>query len=239
MKHHPIKPALIEKSPGVWHDPDAAPSDKELIREHYRDRAIQILDSDKPHYERLRKVLPDKDPGALEMEFDLCVSVGGGHPKLESLLNVERVRVIDGQANDYKSLHVEYQSRYGSKLRVTYQQRWLAPERLFPAKSKSPDLVTFVHFLEHQTPEEITGYLNACADARVRSIIVYGPNIAKAKDLDWIHFRPQDHRTFLTLEAIRELMQFAGYSVESAFEFSDDYWVRGCVNDKRSHATEE
>lgn len=212
-----IHSSLIQAALGVWVRP-GIPNNAEEVGEHYQMDAVAILNQDQHHYVNLRQRLEELDP-ELMAGRQTCYAIGGGHPKFEAMFTVKTITVLDQFADSYRVLHEAFTARYPLRCAVGYQT-----DRLDPATTFIPEdaTTTFIHFLEHQTPEEIDAWFKAAS----REVIVYGPSIEAARTEEWLHYAPKDHITFLTLEAMKGALERAGYTVVSSFRHDEDYYLR-------------
>jgi len=210
-----IPPGFTETSPGVLERDDQAPNDTPEITAHYKDNASRILRADLPHYRAFADLVQKEAPTLIGC-YPHAVAVGGGHPKLESSLRCRSARVVDGLAAQYRSQHAEFSALYGlDDVRYVTKRLLPPPKRI----GKPGDLVTFVHLLEH-LPWTATPALLAAARG---DVLIYGPAIeAWQGDPNWIHIKPADHNTFATLDALRQAVRSAGFSVQWSRRWRDD-----------------
>ncbi len=213
-----IHSSLTEVSPGVWVRP-GIPNNAQEVGAHYEQDALGILTQDQHHYVNVRRRLEESDPDLLAGR-PVSYAIGGGHPKFEAMFTTGTITVLDQFADSYKALHEAFAARYPLRCPVEYRA-----DRLNPATTFIPEgaTTTFIHFLEHQTPEEIDAWFRAAS----REVIVYGPSIEAARSEDWFHYAPKDHISFLTLEAMKDAMERAGYVVVCSFYHDEDYYLRG------------
>jgi len=210
---------LIEIEPGIFENPDAAKPDNKKVADHYKNDCIRILECDKYHYECLARKL-DLTP-AFAPEYHSVADIAGGHPKLATKLDVcGDIVVYDQYASMYKKLHPEFERRYPTKAKVSYEKKSIT----HPNFSPNAELAICCHILEHLTLDQIRRLLS---NLETDKIIVYGPNIARANNENWFHFKPSDHRTFATVEAMSRLVSEAGFIVLQATQYQEDYLIFG------------
>lgn len=211
-------PANLEKvETGIWVNTQATETDAKDIKHHYKAHAIKILEQDRYHYECMRRKFRD----LFSEEVYSVADIGGGHPKLASCMNVcGQITVYDAMASMYKSLHSEFAKRYPISCDVEYKRKTITHYNFTP----NAELAICCHILEHLSLEQIRKLLG---NLETDKLIVYGPNIEVAKSEKWLHFRPNDHRTFCSLYAMRTLMEEAGYHVHFAQAYHEDYLLAG------------
>lgn len=203
---------------GVFINPDAGEINTLEIEKHYTEDAIQILKNDQGHYRSLKTELVKRNSPLLRMNFLSADDIAGGHPKLSTLLNIQNVTVFDEFAYMYCGLHDEFISRYPNNALIKYQARDILETRYMA------NLAICSHILEHLTIHQINDLLD---NIYCPYLLVYGPNVEKATSRGWFHFRPSDHRTFLTRAAMETLFTRWNWDIVESFAFHDDYLVFG------------
>lgn len=223
-----IPQTFKEVSSGVYERKEKGDPLSEALSMHYEIDAITMLENDFVHYSDLKKYLVGYLPEILNY-YKTATAVGGGSPKLESLLlQTPEIVVMDGFADTYNLFDSKFRAIYNieSDVHIKYLQRHL--DRPFKIPKLAGDCVTFVHFLEHST-----NWDTVCSwiEKQENDILIYGPNISAATDAGWIHFRPSDHNIFFTIEAISDVGKQCGYSIKS-LSYSDDMliWMRRSEN---------
>lgn len=210
---------LTEIEPGIFENPNAEPAKSDGVEEHYEKDAIKILDDDKYHYECMARKFKDEEP--FTKEFYSVADIAGGHPKLASHLKISGdVTVYDQYAKTYKKTHGKFAERYPISAPVEYRKRSITHHNFTP----NAELAICCHILEHLKLDQIRKLLG---NLETDKIIVYGPNICRARTPNWFHFRPSDHRTFCTLEAMSRLIAEAGYIVKFGVTYHEDYFIYG------------
>ena len=210
---------LTEVEPGIFIREDATPAKSNAVAEHYEKQAISILDADRYHYECMARKFADAPIFA--REFYNVADIAGGHPKLASFMRISGdVTVYDQYAEMYERLNDEFIKRYPMATPVTYCKKSVT----HPNFSPDAELAILSHILEHLTVKQIRKML---ANLDTDKIIVYGPNVARARNSRWFHFRPGDHRTFATIGAMQNLVAESGFTVEWAVEYHEDYIIYG------------
>jgi len=212
-----------ETSPGVYERIEQGNSKSEEIQESYRVRAEKILKLDQRHY---RKHAPGirQEIEAAGIPLSFCIAWAGGHPKMEAQVGFDSIQVVDAIAKDYQETDGIFQELYGPA-KVEYCQTDIDASLVAEAQTLTePFANTFAHFLEHLTADTTRELLGVIAEGG-KPIIIYGPNIEKATDDKWIHFRPADHNTFFTAGAFVSLLEGLGYSYVKAKEIDEDYLI--------------
>ena len=215
---------FTETYPGVYERTEQNDSQSGDILDHYTNDAEKILRNDLRHYTKFAPKLGEVlDDAGINCEH--VVAFGGGHPKLEATAGFRNITVVDGMADTYKQHAKLFNELYLSDWQnVTYVQRFITAEMI--RKMIWVGTCTFVHFLEHMTAEMTRDILRAVIP---HDIIIYGPNIRAARDGSWFHFKPIDHNTFWTGEALCGYLQDIGYTT-TLLEYSDDYLITGKHN---------
>ncbi|MDP2401500.1 MAG: hypothetical protein Q8M66_05925 [Actinomycetota bacterium] len=212
---------LKNTEPGVYVRREPVSNESIYMIEIYRSAMLKILQSDKPHYERLLLEALEKMPSLIGA-YKKAASPGGGHPKFESaIMGVDHVTVYDMITDFYKETQPDFLSLF-PQVEIEYQKMSLGN----PFKIKNADVVCFIHFLEHcQSWDKVVDWINL----QNKDIVLYGPNIEAAQNMDWHHFHGHnvDHNVFFTIEAIERVATAAGYTCQS-FAYSDDMlvWMR-------------
>ena len=210
---------LTKIDDGVYLDehPQALPDAGE-IEDHYERNALKILADDQGHYRGVKQLLIDGTP--IDRHYASVVDVAGGHPKLSSCLDADRITVYDRQADTYRDTHPQYLELYPDSAPVDYHVKDITDPEFRPVA----ELAVFCHVLEHLTLEDAAELVK-----RVDTdyALIYGPNVRAARDEDWFHYKPKDHRTFLTLEAMAKIMWYGGYTVTCSQEYHQDYIMFG------------
>lgn len=206
-----------ETTLGVYERITPADSTSATIQESYRNRAENILRMDRRHYEKHAPLIRQQIDAA-GVSLKSCVAWAGGHPKLEAKAGFQSITVVDAVAQMYEESDELLQELYGP-VYVTYIQSAITPDLV---RRTMCYCHTFIHFIEHLTHETACEMLIACQRVPV---IIYGPNIAKAKDQNWFHFRPADHNTFWTGGALVDFLKKIGYETVSLTEIDEDYLI--------------
>lgn len=175
---------------------------------HYRNSAVKILNDDLRHYTKMQKSF--KTSELFRTHYPLIKDVGGGHPKLASLLKSDRIIVIDPLADFYSEMNSEFDKVYSPEARVEYY-----PEEI----DIDADLTIFCHILEHLPIDEVREKIKSTKS----DICIYGPNIQRASSKGWFHFRPADHITFITLDKMEQILENLDFTIKMSYEFNEDY----------------
>lgn len=210
---------LEEIEPGIFENPNATDPDTKQVKSHYEKEAVRILQDDKYHYECMARKLVNTE--FMTKEFYSVADIAGGHPKLASFLNIaEGITVYDQYAATYKKTHPEFEKRYPISVPVEYKKKSITHPNFTP----NAELAICCHILEHLTLTQIRRLLG---NLETDKVLIYGPNIARAQNEKWFHFRPGDHRTFATLDAMRGLVEEAGFKARITVEYHEDYLIYG------------
>jgi hypothetical protein len=184
-----IHPTLKESEPGIYTRKATAKPTGKSVQAYYKAQAQKILKDDKNHYYRLAK----RFTPLMDTEFFSVADIGGGHPKLASKMNVSEVTVYDAYAPMYEKTHKDFLALYPTAAKVEYKKAQITHGNFSP----NAEVGIMCHVLEHLTVEQIRRLLE---NIEVNKVLVYGPNVEKAQNENWIHYRPKDHVTFCTLE---------------------------------------
>lgn len=204
---------LKEVEPGIY-TRKGCKSDAPEIEEHYREKALKILQDDRYHYTCMRRVFSD----LFDTEFYSVADIGGGHPKLASCMNVSEITVYDQFAEFYESLHDEFLKLYRTKASVKYEEKKITHPNFTP----NAEVAICCHVLEHLELKKIRKLLS---NLETRKVLIYGPNIETAKSAGWFHYPPKDHITFCTVAAMAGLVEEAGFKVEVAQSYHQDMLI--------------
>ena len=163
---------------------------------HYRRNTIPYFKYVKSFYNGVEEI------------YDL----GGGIP-IFNLVNMSwqdvnpLVHVVDLLTDEYKALVKENKPLLKKWMpnvnRIRYMKKDIFSQQFlsFLKKLKFNTIVSMVHFIEHLSPQRIDMLFKALYKTNAR-IVIYGPNIATARDSNWFHFRctgeNNEHITFLT-----------------------------------------
>ncbi|MBW1784915.1 MAG: hypothetical protein JRL30_29755 [Deltaproteobacteria bacterium] len=196
------------------------------MKESYRERAIAILNSDKTHYENLycNPFIVEKFRIPL-LNRDWILSIGGGHPKLESYLKPDRIDIYDLFPEVYLETLDDFRQVYDYYGTIQYHRVKMDACLLPNASLDSQNgLITFVHFLEHLNYEQAMQILKNLPPNT--DVVIYGPNSEKKPmSPDWIHMRPKDHLTLIPLKSLREILSAMKYEIRYETPYSDDLLV--------------
>jgi|GEM_PF-7114589 len=206
-------------------DESVTPEDN-TIKESYRERAISILRSDKAHYEGLycNPFIVEKFRIPL-LNRDWILSIGGGHPKLESYLSPKRIDVCDLFPEVYLETICDFRQIYNYDGLIQYHRVRVDGTFLpaVPERARN-GLISFVHFLEHLDYDQTIQVLKNLPPHM--DTVIYGPNSEKKPmSRDWIHMRPKDHLTLIPLKRMREILLAMGYTIRYDTMYSDDMLI--------------
>ena len=208
---------LEEVEPGIYERKDAGKSTSELVETHYTDNAVDILKRDQYHYQCMARRFADSP--IFTEEFHSVADIAGGHPKLATLMNVcGDITVYDQYAAMYEELHDEFIELYPTDTPIKYEKKQVTHPNFTP----NAELAVCSHMLEHLSLDQIRKLLG---NLETDKLVVYGPNVSRAKNRKWLHFRPDDHKTFATIEAMCGLITEAGFTVVEATPYHEDYLI--------------
>jgi len=128
------------------------------------------------------------------------------------------VTVYDQYAEMYEKHLGEFDTRYRRAFTLTYKKTDVTHPNFTP----NAELAVLSHVLEHLTLKQVKRLLG---NLETEKILVYGPNVAKRKGDGWFHDHAE-HRTYIELDAMAELIKAAGFTkVEIKEEYNDDYII--------------
>jgi hypothetical protein len=205
---------LIEEEEGIYTRKATKNADSEDVEAHYRENALKILKDDRKHYTNLSR----RFAALLETEFYSVADIGGGHPKLASIMNVSEVTVYDQFPDIYEETHDEFLKLYPTKANIKYEKKKITHSQFSP----NAEVAICSHVLEHLTIEQIRRLF---ANIEVNKLLVYGPNVEKARNENWLHYKPGDHITFATIEGMSKMIEEAGFNVKLATPHNEDYML--------------
>lgn len=210
---------LTEIEDGIFENPRATSPTSDELEEYYDRRAIKILADDRAHYQNMARVFADL--AVFRDEFYNVADIAGGHPKLASFLNLTgEITVYDQYAESYERLHGEFLKYYDCKAPVSYVKKQITHHNFTP----NAEVAVCCHILEHLSLKQIRTLLG---NLETDKVIIYGPNVERAKNANWLHFRPKDHRTFATIAGMCRLVEEAGFQIVNAVERHEDYLIYG------------
>jgi hypothetical protein len=208
-----VREEMKEERPGIYVREGQQTKGKEM-KEDYQSRNLRNLKSDRYHYQCLVRKFPE----LFAEEFYSVADIGGGNPKLASHMNVSEITVYDQWAKMYEKDHETFLSLYPTDANIEYKKKNV----LHPNFTPNAEVAIICHVLEHLSIEQIERMLG---NLETNKVLIYGPNIGAAKNAKWFHFRPAEHTTFATLEAMCELVKEAGFTVKVAEPYSEDYII--------------
>jgi hypothetical protein len=167
------------------------------------------LFQDYMHYKVLLERFPDLPRGKKVIH-----ALGGGFPKLESLLKPQKIVVYDFCAQEYLSL--------GEEIWETFRKYYEPPEieyfeEVIPLDLAEDELATACHFLEHLKFSEIERILDTIRG----ELLIYQPNPERFISPNWFH-NVSDHCTLLSPQAFAKLLEKHGFKILLLDRFSDD-----------------
>ncbi len=177
------------------------------------------LDTDFLHYKRLTDFtyLYERDEVFRGKELTTIYSYGGGFPKCESIIfKSKKIIVYDFIIDFYKN----------NPLLKYFQEKFQPPEIEWREEIpeslvlQNDELLTAVHFLEHQEVEEMINLLNGIKG----KIFIYQPNPLTAHSSDWFHFSP-DHFSLLSPDAMSRLLKNAGFQILTQKSYAFDFYI--------------
>jgi hypothetical protein len=211
-------PERFTKRPveGVWEQaPPRFLNEVEAVA-RYEGQCRQILKADQKHYRGLMEALPE-ELRELVGRYASVRAVGGGHPKLETVLKWSGILVEDGMAEVYERTKEFFRQAFPGA-DVVWKKKKL--DKATP--TKDAEVTSFVHFLEHLPFAQAKRWLEVCQT----DVLIYGPDITKAAGDDWWHFVPVDHNHFALPEVYQGILEKAGYAVK-VWQYGDDFLIWG------------
>lgn len=194
------------------------------VKKVYPTKLTQNMKNDITHYNSLYNKLHTEAVSLFNTKYDICYAFGGGIPKFESYLNVEDIVVVDGMAEFYKSYSGDFRVLYDYTGALKYINSIISSYTIseFPRDLSKKTLFTFIHILEHQTLDEHIDILKNLPKGI--DVLVYGPNISKAKSAGWVHIQKWilDHNTFIPYRKFLEILTGFNYEIYFNTEYSDD-----------------
>jgi len=169
---------------------------------------IEII-QDYMHYMGLLERFPDLPKGKKVIH-----AIGGGLPKLESLLKPQKIIVYDFCAKEYLGL--------GEEIWSTFRRYYEPPEieyleEIKPLNLEEDELASACHFFEHLEFPEIERIL----DMIKGELLIYQPNPEMFTSPNWVHNNP-DHFSLLSPQAFAKLLERHGFRILLLDRFSDD-----------------
>lgn len=219
-----INPLYHELEDGILEKDYISPFEDEIIT-HYDTNTPTHLKNDLPHYKGLIHFLQINFPTLLNKKYDQIYAFGGGLPKFESFLNCSKVKIFDGIANIYGQFEEIFRELYNYHGSMEYEKTIINSELLkrVDYDFEKNNLITFIHFLEHQTLQDVKDLMLSLP--KDTDVLIYGPNVATAKDTSWIHFRPKDHNILIPLAAQVKMLEEMCYEIIYSISYSDDLLI--------------
>ena len=218
-----IDPKYNVDENGIWTKEYFSPFETE-VKDVYPRVYTETMLTDVGHYNGLHQILKPQFPALFETHYDICHSFGGGLPKIETHLNIDKIVVIDGMVNFYQQHMDKFRQLYGYHKDVEFVELIFNSDVIscYPIESNKKTLFAFIHVLEHQTLQEhldILGKLPKNID-----VLIYGPNITQCKNPGWVHIQPfiKDHNTFIPYLKMKEILESFNYKIYYSVEYSDD-----------------
>lgn len=211
---------------GIWIKADYKNSMTQEVFDMYNhNRMLEVLHNDLGHYNGLKNTVKPNCSQLFEKTYGLCYAFGGGLPKFESKLNIQKIVIIDGMANLIYQQHLELFRelyKYPGELELIdliFDSTIISE---YPYDKSQNTLLTFCHILEHQTLDEHIAILEKLPKGV--DVLVYGPNISKCTNDSWVHIGKwiKDHNTFIPYLKMKEILEGFGYQIYYSTEYSDD-----------------
>jgi len=226
MIQSPIDSRYQINDDGIWLKKEYVYSINDAVFTMYHhQRMIDVLNADVGHYAGLKNSVIGSCPQLFSKSYDNVYAFGGGLPKFETLLNTKKITILDGMAERvYQQYLEQFRELYKypgelELIQLIFDSNIIS---CFEFDKSKLTLFTFCHILEHQSLEEHLAILEKLPKGI--DVLVYGPNISKCKDNNWIHIKEwiADHNTFIPYLKMKEIIENFGYTIYFSTEYSDD-----------------
>ena len=200
------------------------------------DNMVKMLHSDKMHYDKM--FLNFRNNGLFDItniDFNHIHSFGGGLPKFESYLKHNDINVYDLCPEGYSQYLSIFSDIYEYDKNINYKEYRHDLDNNFYdmlcslSNNDNKDLFSFIHFLEHLTPENFIRTFQDLAkfknEFKNKRFIIYQPCFSKArKNYDWVHFVDQ-HVVMFPLKSFESFLRDNGFTSIVSTEYSDDLMI--------------
>jgi len=196
-----------------------------IIKDHYIDDLLNILESDKNHFDKFFNFNRTSRVKLIYSLKERIISFGGGFPKLESYLKPKLIKVYDLFPKLYSSNIEQFRNIFDFNNKITFNKLKLDENSINDVKIEEKDLITFVHILEHFHYDQIVNIFKNLPKNII--VIIYSPNSGRQPTMDknWLHFVGRDHITLLTLNSMVELIERLGYNVVINYTYDCDMFI--------------
>lgn len=221
-----IDPRYSINKDGIWTKEYQSSMTQEVYNVYYPERLDSTTCNDVGHYNGLDSAIRPRCFELFTTHYDICYAFGGGLPKFESHLNIDKIVVLDGMVdlNIYQK-HLEYfRKLYNYHRDLEFVQLIFNSDIIsrYPYDKSIKTLFTFIHVLEHQNLEEHIRILEKLP--KNLDVLIYGPNISRAFGPGWVHLGDWilDHNTFIPYMKFKEILENLGYKIYYSAQYSDD-----------------
>jgi len=191
-------------------------SKDEYIKDYFEDRKqrfpwLSELTSDYQHYQVFLISIGDVP---FKRKWNIIHSLGGGFPKLESILKPNKIIVYDICAEEYMLLP--------SYIWDFFKQKYQPPQIIYKDKIEDievgeDDLITACHFFEHLEMENIIRLLKSLRGY----LLIYQPNPETFYSPNWF-FAHEDHISLLSPLAWERIFKEFGWDILYFTRYSED-----------------
>ena len=224
MERYDINPMFNVENGIVFKEPENQFSDD--IIQGYDDYAIQGLKNDLVHYDGMMKGREVELKEFRSSLYDRIYALGGGFPKLETYTHVNSIVVFDGIDYVYRKHMDSFRKIYDYQSELLYSKAFIENVKIYNMLELDPSsntLISFCHFLEHQSKAFHLELLEKLP--RGIDVVIYGPNIEAARNERWTHFNWKYHHTFIPKQRMLEILKGYGYKIKTEFSYSDDMFI--------------
>jgi len=220
-----IDPRYEIRDDGIWVRREYTYSMTDEVYAVYGNNRIEdVIRVDANHYQGFYATFKLQIPQLFKKHYDICYAFGGGAPKLEALLNIDKIKVIDGMVDKYIEHEDLFRKWHGFAGELEYEQLIFDSNKIsrYPYDKNSNIIVSFIHILEHQNLDEHLAILKELP--KNTDILIYGPNVARYKFKGWVHGQDWilDHNTFIPYKKFQEILIDMKYEIYFSAEYSDD-----------------
>jgi hypothetical protein len=211
---------------GIWTKEYQSSMTPEVYRVYHHQRLVETTQNDVNHYLGLDSSIRPRCPELFMTHYDICYAFGGGMPKFEAHLNIEKIIVLDGMANlNIYQPHLEqFRKLYNCHSDIEFVQLIFNSDIIscYPYDKSLKTLFTFIHVTEHQTLEEHLNILKKLP--KNLDVLIYGPNISRCFGPNWVHIGQWilDHNNFVPYLKMKEILESHNYHIYYSCQYSDD-----------------
>lgn len=194
------------------------------------------LKGDLRHYNKMFNGLRSNESfrHITNVTYDKIHCFGGGFPKLESYFDHNEILVYDMNASLYRDNINLFNDVYRYKKTIKYIDFIISKDTymLDSIDINKPQLITFVHLLEHLPQSLILHILNNLLQVKHKFVtnmsndnyrfIIYQPNPSKASNKSWGHFKDPSHITLIPFVSMVSLLTYNKLFELEYFNVVDD-----------------